>query len=63
MDEILDFSTENASLNFSSSMNEENEKMIRRLTLFFVPITFAIILLTGLIGNTLVITVVMIILD
>ena len=39
-------------------MNEESEMMIRRLTLFFVPISFAIILILGLIGNILVITVV-----
>ena len=39
-------------------LNDDNEKMIRRLTLFFVPISFAIILITGLIGNILVIVVV-----
>ena len=39
-------------------MNEESETMIRRLTLFFVPISFAVILILGLIGNILVITVV-----
>ena len=39
-------------------MNQESEIMIRRLTLFFVPISFAIILILGIIGNILVITVV-----
>ena len=39
-------------------MNKESEIMIRRLTLFFVPISFAIILILGIIGNILVITVV-----
>ena len=45
-------------LNHSISMDEENERMIRRLTLFFVPIVFAVILVIGLIGNILVIIVV-----
>ena len=40
------------------NLNDENENMIRRLTLFFVPISFATILITGLIGNILVIVVV-----
>ena len=34
------------------------DQMIRRLTLYFVPISFAIILITGVIGNILVIVVV-----
>lgn len=44
----------------SSEMSQdvESEKLIRRLTLFFVPISFAIILVLGLIGNSLVIGVV-----
>ena len=41
-----------------AGMNAESEMMIRRLTLFFVPISFAIILILGLIGNILVIIVV-----
>ena len=41
-----------------STMTMESELMIRKLTLFFVPITFAIILILGLIGNILVIIVV-----
>ena len=45
-------------LNNSINMDEENERMIRRLTLFFVPIAFAVILVIGLIGNILVIIVV-----
>ena len=48
-------SLENVPLN---SMDEENGIMIRRLTLFFVPIAFAVILVIGLIGNILVIIVV-----
>ena len=51
-------SLENIPLNYSISMDEENEIMIRRLTLFFVPIAFAVILVIGLIGNILVIIVV-----
>ena len=39
-------------------MDGENEIMIRRLTIFFVPIAFAVILVIGLIGNILVIIVV-----
>ena len=44
--------------NASNADENANEMMIRLLTLYFVPISFAIILLIGLIGNTLVITVV-----
>ena len=51
-------SLENIPLNYSMAMDEENEIMIRRLTLFFVPIAFAVILVIGLIGNILVIIVV-----
>ena len=55
MMEYLSMETDNAS---EVGMNEESEIMIRRLTLFFVPISFAIILILGVIGNILVITVV-----
>lgn len=55
MMEHLSMETDNAS---EVGMNEESEIMIRRLTLFFVPISFAIILILGVIGNILVITVV-----
>jgi hypothetical protein len=41
-----------------SAQGEEQEAMIRRLTLYVVPVAFAIILFIGLIGNTLVIFVV-----
>ena len=37
---------------------QEQEELIRRLTLYVVPVAFAIILFIGLIGNTLVILVV-----
>ena len=55
MMEHLSMEMDNAS---EVGMNEESEIMIRRLTLFFVPISFAIILILGFIGNILVITVV-----
>ena len=44
----------------SSEMNPDidSEVLIRKLTLYFVPISFAIILVLGLIGNSLVIIVV-----
>ena len=44
----------------SSEMNSDidSEMLIRKLTLYFVPISFAIILVLGLIGNSLVIIVV-----
>ena len=37
---------------------QEQEEMIRRITLYVVPVIFAIVLIIGLIGNTLVIGVV-----
>ena len=49
---------ENVTTSDVMTLNDENENMIRRLTLFFVPISFAIILIIGLIGNILVIVVV-----
>ena len=60
---IIEFSLQEIGMNQANSsevinLNQENEDMIRRLTLFFVPIAFAIILITGLIGNILVIVVV-----
>jgi len=58
MGEEVFLSLENLPLNYSMAMDEENEIMIRRLTLFFVPIAFAVILVIGLIGNILVIIVV-----
>ena len=49
----------------SSEMNSDidSEMLIRKLTLYFVPISFAIILVLGLIGNSLVIVVVCIYID
>ena len=58
MGEELILNLENIPLNYSISIHKENEIKIRRCTLFFVPITFAVILVIGLIGNILVIIVV-----
>ena len=56
--DMIEQVTRDVDNNSEVGMNEESETMIRRLTLFFVPISFAIILILGLIGNILVITVV-----
>ena len=58
-DEFLVVMEEEMAEEVNSSMVEHTrELMIRRLTLYVVPVAFAIILIIGLIGNTLVIAVV-----